>query len=70
MKRPSALFGSKFIGIGGYGIAKCHGVIADFKIYRKPLKVGEMDTARFSFPGRKGKAELLLNSSIKIKENI
>ena len=70
MKRPAALFGDKNIGIGGYGAAKCHGVIADFKIFRKPLKVGETDTAEFSFPGRKGKAELTSNSSIPIKENI
>ncbi len=70
MKRPSELFGSKNIGIGGYGVAKCHGVISDLKIYRKSLKAGEIDPATFSFPGRKGNAELTTNSSIQIKENI
>jgi hypothetical protein len=70
MKRPPVLFGDKYIGIGGYGIAKGYGVIADFKIYRKPLKIGETDTVSFIFPGRKGKAELIPNSSIPIKANI
>ncbi len=71
MERMPQLFGDKVVTVGGYGAAaKAYGLITDFKIYNKAVFAGELDNVTFDFSARKGKAGLVRNPAIPIRENL